>query len=172
MGCGGSKDGDGRRGRKAGNDQNKEVVLIYGMPDGQQTMFQKAMEKCFAIGGLNQSPYLFVPVATDRASRGTWTKVIENYPKLVACFFLADLSSPSACLLSVKVANWMRSQLAPNLKQPMIIGCARTQNDKANFAVLQEHMPHGIHASIFNDQTQSDIQRCVDFIASKPKKGG
>lgn len=175
MGCGASRtDVNKRKTRQPLGEQNKSTILVFGMPDSGQTVFVKSIEKCFySVGGFNQNPFSFVAVPSDRESRRTWASEYENQPRVVASFFFVDVSSPASVLLSVKVVNWLRSQLRQEDPQPHVVACVKNPKEMTNFTQLKENLAPGIEVATFNDQTQSDIQRYVEYIsASAVKKTG
>ena len=175
MGCGGSRtDVTKRKTRQPLNEQSKSSILVFGMPDSGQTVFIKSIEKCFySVGGFNQNPFAFVAVPSDRESRRTWLAEYEKQPRVVASFFFVDVSSPASVLLSVKTANWLRSQLGKDDAQPHLIACVKNPKEMTNFTSLKEMLAPGVEVATFNDQTQSDIQRYVEYIsASAVKKAG
>lgn len=166
MGCGasGTTTRPKGRARDAQQDQNKCSILVFGMPDSGQAVFLKAMEKCFhAVGAFGQNPYVFVSVPSDRASRPNWPKEYERDQKVICAFFFADISSEAGILLSVKVANWLRAQVAQNYPEPRIVAYVKNPREIANFQFLKENMSPSVEPTKFNDEP-ADIQSFAEYI--------
>ncbi|OHT11632.1 hypothetical protein TRFO_03826 [Tritrichomonas foetus] len=166
MGCGPSKVDTKLQVRQKNTESTKSTCLVFGMPDCGQDVFISSIEKCFhSVGGSYQSPFLFAQIPSEREARPSWIDEYSKHQRVIASFFFVDISSPAMVLLSVKVINWMRSQLVDQ-SPPNIVGYVRNQKETNNFTLLKEYLPPNIEASTFNDAVASDIPKYVEFITS------
>lgn len=143
----------------------RSTCLIFGLLDGGQEIFIKALQNAFQRIGTNQAPYDLIEINPSRSARTTWLDEFSNYPSVVASFFFADIETEARTFLSLKTYNWFRAQCVDN-SPPQLVARVTTPEEMEHFTILKSHLAPGVDIYTFNENLSSDISKYVEYITS------